>query len=536
MIIDQAGKLRSREIDQKHFEDLLSRAIIEHGLSFSFVEYKWIRELFLYLYPGLRIPSRNTAVSNLWRIHDEEKVKVKNAMRKANSRICLTSDCWTCITQEGYICVTAHFVDSNWKLNSKILAFSKLDPPHGGHEMAKKIFEILLDWGIDRKVFSITLDNASANDTMVNFMKTQFNLQNSLICNGSYFHVRCSAHILNLIVQEGLGVASGALKKIRESIKYVRGSEARKIAFKECVLQVRGIDTKVGLRMDVPTRWNSTYVMLDSAIKYKRAFGCLAIRDRNYVHCPSDDEWNRAARMCEFLKPFFVMTNLISGSTYPTSNRYFMQVWKIEKLLREFVMCEDLVIKEMASKMMTKFSKYWHDYCEILAIGAILDPRMKFGAIQFAYRKIEPSTSEEKISALRKKIYELFEEYEKVKSNESNASTSNVSLLPPQPISYTDDEQVLDTFDEYVDYLSQNVTTNGKSELDLYLEEGNLDPKCHEKLDVLAYWRDRHDRYPNLSRMACDVLSIPITTVASESAFSLGIYKLNFNKNKYTHK
>nr|KYP33231.1 hypothetical protein KK1_045935 [Cajanus cajan] len=79
MIIDQAGKLRSREIDQKHFEDLLSRAIIEHGLSFSFVEYKWIRELFLYLYPGLRIPSRNTAVSNLWRIHDEEKPVVGRA-------------------------------------------------------------------------------------------------------------------------------------------------------------------------------------------------------------------------------------------------------------------------------------------------------------------------------------------------------------------------------------------------------------------------------------------------------------------------
>nr|KYP39151.1 Putative AC transposase [Cajanus cajan] len=174
---------------------------------------------------------------------------------------------------------------------------------------------------------------------MVNFMKARFNLQNCLICNGSYFHVRCSAHILNLIVQEGLGVISGALKKIRESIKFVRGSKARKIAFKECVLQVRSIDTKVGLRMDVPTRWNSTYVMLDGGTKYKCAFGCLAIRDRNYVHYPSDDEWNRAARRCEFLKPFFVMTNLISDSTYPTSNQYFMQVWKIEKLLCEFVMC-----------------------------------------------------------------------------------------------------------------------------------------------------------------------------------------------------
>jgi len=51
-------------------------------------------------------------------------------------------------------------------------------------------------------------------------------------------------------------VASDALNKIRESFKYVRGSEARKIAFKECVIQVRGIDTKVGLRMNVAIRWN----------------------------------------------------------------------------------------------------------------------------------------------------------------------------------------------------------------------------------------------------------------------------------------
>ena len=38
MIIDQAGILKSREVEQKHVEDLLSRAIIQHQLSFSFVE------------------------------------------------------------------------------------------------------------------------------------------------------------------------------------------------------------------------------------------------------------------------------------------------------------------------------------------------------------------------------------------------------------------------------------------------------------------------------------------------------------------
>ena len=204
----------------------------------------------------------------------------------------------------------------------------------------------------------------------------QLNLQNSLICTGDNFHVRCSAHVLNIIEQEGLRVVSDALHKIRESIKYVKGLEARKIAFKECVIQVRGIDTKVDLRMDVATRWNSTYLMLESAIRYQRAFATLAIRDRTYIHCPSNDERKRAEKMCEFLKPFYVMTNLISGSSYPTSNRYFMQVWKIECLLRENAKSDDLMIKDMSLSMMNKFSKYWDHYCDILAIRAILYPRL----------------------------------------------------------------------------------------------------------------------------------------------------------------
>ena len=70
-----------------------------------------------------------------------------------------------------------------------------------------------------------------------------------------------------------------------------------------------------------------------------------------------------------------------------------------------------------------------------------------------------------------------------------------------------------------------NVT--GKSELDLYLTETPVEPKYFPKLDVLSYWKDRQERYPNLCRLACEVLSIPITTVASESAFSIGGHVLN---------
>lgn len=62
----------------------------------------------------------------------------------------------------------------------------------------------------------------------------------------------------------------------------------------------------------------------------------------------------------------------------------------------------------------------------------------------------------------------------------------------------------------------------GKSELDLYLEVQKLDYETFQEMDVVKYWKDSEKKYPYLSVMARDVLSVPITTVASESAFSIG--------------
>ena len=41
-------------------------------------------------------------------------------------------------------------------------------------------------------------------------------------------------------------------------------------------------------------------------------------------------------------------------------------------------------------------------------------------------------------------------------------------------------------------------------------------------MNVLHFWKANQFRYPELSIMARDVLSIPISTIASESAFSVG--------------
>jgi len=80
----------------------------------------------------------------------------------------------------------------------------------------------------------------------------------------------------------------------------------------------------------------------------------------------------KGLKKCDFLKPFYVMTNLISGSSYPTSDRYLMQVWKIECLLRENANSDDLTIKDMSLTMMNKFSKYWDHIVTFLLLGLFL--------------------------------------------------------------------------------------------------------------------------------------------------------------------
>jgi len=54
--------------------------------------------------------------------------------------------------------------------------------------------------------------------------------------------------------------------------------------------------------------------------------------------------------------------------------------------------------------------------------------------------------------------------------------------------------------------------------LHTYLEESRLPLR---ELDVLSWWKTNEHRYPSVARMARDILAIPITTVASESTFSL---------------
>lgn len=65
------------------------------------------------------------------------------------------------------------------------------------------------------------------------------------------------------------------------------------------------------LILECKTSWNSTYNMLNCAIKFKNVFPRYTLHDSNYDACPSDDEWEKIEKLFEVLKIFKTTTNII---------------------------------------------------------------------------------------------------------------------------------------------------------------------------------------------------------------------------------
>ena len=140
------------------------------------------------------------------------------------------------------------------------------------------------------------------------------------VLDGEFIHLRCGTHILNLIVGDGLKDLHDSIAAIRNSVRYIRSSPSRLQKFNACVEREK-IDYKGGLVLDVPTRWNSTFMMLDVALKFEEAFVSYEEEDHRYlIHFledengkkiigpPKDYDWRCASAFVKFLSTFYEAT------------------------------------------------------------------------------------------------------------------------------------------------------------------------------------------------------------------------------------
>ncbi|KAK8936127.1 hypothetical protein KSP39_PZI013877 [Platanthera zijinensis] len=305
-------------------------------LPFSNVDHPAFRIMIQNLQPDFNLNHKTAKTKDILQLYRKEKKILQDLILKSKGRISLTTDTWTSIQTMCYMSITAHYIDENWKLQKKIINFLHLDERHTGIILSLAIEKCLAEWRIEDRLCALVLDNVSANNIIASTLKGRYRL--SLPLAGKYFHIRCSAHILNLIVKEGLKELDDNIVRIRDVVKFVLSSPQRLKVFE------------------------------------------------SFKHPPIENDWSIAQELCNFLKVFDDSTNIFSATKTPTANLYFFQVCMIQLHLRKN--WNSLLISKMQVVMFEKFTQYWENYSMVLAIAVVLDTRRKLDFVAFCYTKV----------------------------------------------------------------------------------------------------------------------------------------------------
>ena len=264
--------------------------------------------------------------------------------------------------------------------------------------------------------------------------------------------------------------------------------------------------------------------MICSALHYKNVFCRLKNIDGQYKCLPSEHDWQLASALENDLKCFYDCTTLFSGTSYPTSNLFLRHVCDIRLRLNEWVSTPRYdEFRIMAQKMIEKFDKYWHDMSGILSIACIFDPRFKIRLVEYYFSMIYGDDATSRVQIVYGDCQSIVKEYKaRYASAASSPGYSSSSLSTshsmPSSGSYKGSTEWILGFTSFVNVGNEEV----KDELDTYLGEKLVPFNVEEEFDVLAWWKVNGGNYPILSQIARDILAIPVTTVASESAFSTG--------------
>ena len=90
----------------------LAKMIILDKLPFRIVEGEGFRQFCTIVQPRFDPPSRFTVARDVFQLYLAERKKLKGELTRSSQRVCLTTDCWTSLQNINYMCLTAHYIDS----------------------------------------------------------------------------------------------------------------------------------------------------------------------------------------------------------------------------------------------------------------------------------------------------------------------------------------------------------------------------------------------------------------------------------------
>lgn len=510
---EEAITIASTKFDQQRSRKDLARMIILHGYPLAMVDHIGFKLFVKNLQPLFDIATNSALELECIEIYEKEKQKVLRIIRGLRGRINVSVDLWSSPENARYLCLTAHYIDEEWKLQKKMLNFFMIDAAHTEDIHSEVVIKCLMDWDIERRLFSMTFGDLFTSDDIVSRIKDHISQNRPLLSNGRLFDVRCAAHALRLLVGDAMDSMREVLNKIRESMRFVKSTQAMQGKFNEIAQQV-GLDNQKNLLLDCPMRWNSTYVMLETALAYRAAFSLLQEHDSAYTAVLSEEEWEWLNSVTGYLKLFVDITNEITSNKSPTANIYFPEICAVHVQLINWCKSSDESIRSMALKMKAKFDIYWNKCSLSLAIAAILDPRFKMKVVEYYYPQIYDSSAPDHVKEVSDSIRELFTEY----SIGSTSVTVDQGVGSSTSGCGSESRDRLKGFDKFLQETSHG--QSGVSDLDKYLEEPVF-PRNYD-FNIFTWWKVHTPRYPILSMMAQDVLGVPMSTITPDLAFKTG--------------
>ncbi|XP_059431483.1 zinc finger BED domain-containing protein RICESLEEPER 2-like [Corylus avellana] len=425
------GKLVITKYNAAKIREAIAQMIIKDELPFSFVEGEGFWDFMNIVEPRFSIYSRNTVMKDCVKLFLSEKEKFRAMFMTTGVRILLC----------------------------------------------------MLEWGI-RNIFAITVDNASTNDAALEFVKRRTSNKEGAILESQFMHIRCCAHILNLIVTDGLKEVDEFIVSVRSAVKYAKSSPVRFDKFKACIEREQ-LDFKGLLYLDIPTRWNSTFFMLEGAEKCQAAFQLMEELDKTFkptlteeknekndLAPPTCADWSRIKIFLKFLKLFYDATIRILGSLYCTSNMYFQEICGIQMHLQEYIDNGDYVWSAMAEKMMTKYNKYWghlenNDRVNLMMfIAVILDPQTKLVSLEYWFKDV---LGVDRCNAMKKKLksilHKLYDHYNSGESSSQVLHSSGLSQGFSMKIEESENANLY-FMNRFHKYLTSKSDIENKSEVD----------------------------------------------------------------------
>lgn len=484
--------------------DAIAYFIAVDNRPFYAVEGKGFRHLMKQLAPLYKVPCRETIKAKIDKKYDTLSKIVAEKFKNVD-HFCLTTDIWTeTMTNTGYLGLTVHFLHLN-ELQSMTIGVFELEESHTGDYIGQQLIGILRGWNIDtEKVMAIVTDSGA---NMIKAIRETF---------GANKHIPCFAHMINRVAEESIRKTSGLndiIDQVRNIVKYIKKRQDMTLELKRKQIENKIPQEKtLKIMLDVKTRWNSLYYMLQRFIELAPYISDIIFSKIDAPTMLTAVQLNIIKEVAHVMRPLEAMTREASAEHYVTISKVVPMVScaidQYNELRVNSSIGGDLKIN-VTLETEKRFGQLEH--ITLLAVSTLLDPRFK----NLHFKK--PDACAKAMSRIRR----LISEYKSAAASATASSTSS-------------EDEDKDEFDFWKHHKSlahtqiKNKKTDGDDELTLYLSS----PVNTLKVNVLETWQEMQLTYPNLFKVAMSHLPIVATSVPSERLFSKAGATITQNRNR----